>query len=48
MKHAENVYLNINKDILTITKEDVDENEILNDKVKNNTTFGFIQKNGDV
>ena len=48
MKHAENVYLNINKDILTITKEDVDEKEILNDKVKNNTTFGFIQKNGDV
>ncbi len=48
MKHAENVYLNINKDILTITKEDIDEKEILNDKVKNNTTFGFIQKNGDV
>lgn len=48
MKHAENVYLNINKDLLTITKEDVDEKEILNDKVKNNTSFGFIQKNGDV
>ena len=48
MKHAENVYLNQHKNLLIITKDDVDENEILNDKIKKTNNFGFTQKNGDV
>ena len=48
MKHAENVDLNISKDLLTISKEDINEYEILNDKIKNKNNFGFIQENGDV
>lgn len=48
MKHAENVELNISKDLLIISKEDINEDEILNDKIKNKSNFGFIQKNGDV
>ena len=48
MKHAENIDLNISNDLLTISKEDIDEYEILNDKIKNKNNFGFIQENGDV
>lgn len=48
IKHAENVELNISKDLLQISKEDINENEILNDKIKNKNTFGFIYGNGDV
>lgn len=48
MKHAENIDLNISKDLLIISKEDINEYEILNDKIKNKSNFGFIQENGDV
>ena len=48
MKHAENIYLNQHKNLLIISKDDVDENEILNDKIKKTNNFGFTQKNGDV
>ncbi len=46
MKHAENVEIN-NQNLLTITKEDINEQEILNDKIKKENNFGFIQGRED-
>ena len=48
MKHAENIYTGVSKDLFLITKDDIDELDILNDSIKKNNSFGFIQRNGDV
>lgn len=49
IKHSENMEsIYEEKDLLVIKKEDIDEEKIINDKIKSNSNFGFITMDGDV